>query len=76
MSQAERYRLPYPAEGFYVDVRAVPVHGVWLACADTPDGPSLGWGDSRDEAMRKALAPFDGATEVLLAQFQPPEAST
>ena len=31
---------------FYVDVRLREFNGRWLASADTPDGPSVGWGRS------------------------------
>jgi hypothetical protein len=31
---------------FYVDARLTAVDGRWLASADTPDGPSIGTGDT------------------------------
>jgi len=52
---------------FYVDVRVREFNGRWLASADTPDGPSLGWGMSPTGALWMALEPFDGVIEELLA---------
>jgi hypothetical protein len=51
---------------FDVDVRISKVGMVWLASADTPDGPSLGWGDHSIQALVMALEPFEGAIEELL----------
>jgi hypothetical protein len=45
---------------FYVDVRLRRFGGRWLASADTPDGPSLGWGWTAADALVMALEPFDG----------------
>lgn len=52
---------------FYVDARLSQLNGRWLASADTPEGPSLGWGMTAREALRAALKPFDGVIEELLA---------
>jgi hypothetical protein len=52
---------------FYVDVRLREFNGRWLASADTPDGPSLGWGMSPIGALWLALEPFDGVIDELLA---------
>ena len=40
---------------FYIDVRLREFNGRWLASADTPDGPSLGWGMSAVGALWMAL---------------------
>jgi hypothetical protein len=52
---------------FYVDVRLREFNGRWLASADTPDGPTLGYGMSPVGALWAALEPFDGVIEELLA---------
>lgn len=53
---------------FYVDARLTEVEGRWLASADTPDGPSMGTGDTPvDDALMVALEPFDGVIDELLA---------
>lgn len=52
---------------FWVDVRLRSFAGRWLASADTPDGASLGRGQTPTRALREALAPFDGAIDELLA---------
>lgn len=52
---------------FHVDVRLREFNGRWLASADTPDGPSLGWGMSAVGALWMALEPFDEVIEELLA---------
>jgi len=51
---------------FHVDVRLREFNGRWLASADTPDGPSLGWGMSAVGALWMALEPFDEVIEELL----------
>jgi hypothetical protein len=61
------HRLRLSCKAFHVDVRISQVGGIWLASADTPDGPSLGWGDHSIQALVMALEPFDGAIEELLA---------
>ncbi|MGH2483384.1 MAG: hypothetical protein ACRDE9_02875 [Candidatus Limnocylindria bacterium] len=52
---------------FDVDVRLREFNGRWLASADTPEGPSLGWGMSAVGALWMALEPFEGVIEELLA---------
>jgi hypothetical protein len=52
---------------FWVDVRLREINGRWIASADTPDGPSLGLGDVALEAIERALEPFDGIVDELLA---------
>lgn len=42
-------RLTYSE--FYVDARLTTVEGRWLASADTPDGPSMGTGDTPADAL-------------------------
>ena len=54
---------------FYLDVRLREFNGRWLASADTPDGPSLGWGRSPIGALWMALEPFDGVIDELLASL-------
>ena len=56
---------------FSVDVRLKRVGRRWLASADTPDGPTLGWGVTTFEALWMALAPFDGVVDQLLASLPP-----
>jgi hypothetical protein len=58
---------------FWVDVRLRQINGRWIASADTPDGPSLGLGDSATEAVECALLPFEGIVDDLLASL--PKAS-
>lgn len=50
-----------------VDVRLLEINGRWIASADTPDGPSLGLGESALIAIEMALQPFDGIVDELLA---------
>jgi hypothetical protein len=52
---------------FCVDVRLLEINGRWIASADTPRGPSLGLGDSALEGIERALEPFEGIIEELLA---------
>lgn len=54
---------------FFVDVRLREFNGRWMASADTPDGPSLGWGMSAVSAIRMALEPFDGVIDELVASL-------
>ncbi|MDQ6683306.1 MAG: hypothetical protein ACR2KI_01635 [Candidatus Limnocylindria bacterium] len=58
-------RLHCPA--FSVDVRLRRLNRRWLASADTPDGPTLGWGMTAFEALWMALAPFEDSVDELLA---------
>jgi hypothetical protein len=51
---------------FFVDMRLMQHEGRWLAVADTPDGPSVGWGPHWFNAAIMALEPFDGRVEELL----------
>jgi len=53
--------------GVLVDARLTAVEGRWLASADTPDGPSMGTGDSPVNALIEGLQPFEGVIEELLA---------
>lgn len=64
-------RLRLTCHAFYVDLRLSRLNGRWLASADTPDGPSLGWGVTAREALRAALEPFDGMIAELLAATVP-----
>ena len=56
---------------FWVDVRMREINGRWIASADTPDGPSLGLGESAMDAVEQALEPFDGIVQELLASIGP-----
>jgi hypothetical protein len=56
---------------FYVDARLTAVGGRWLASADTPDGPSMGTGDTPVDALMHALQPFEGVIDELLACLPP-----
>lgn len=55
---------------FYVDAR-LTVEGRWLASADTPDGPSMGTGDTPVDALLEALQPFEGMVNELIACLPP-----
>jgi hypothetical protein len=57
---------------FWVDVRLLEINGRWIASADTPEGPSLGLGESALGAIEMALQPFDGIAEELLASVPHP----
>ena len=50
---------------FCVDARLTEVEGHWLAFADTPDGPSIGTGDTPVDGLMKALEPASGAASSL-----------
>jgi hypothetical protein len=54
---------------FWVDVRVRRVEGRWLASADTPDGPTLGYGDAPLEALTSALDDFSDVRKALLASL-------
>ena len=54
------------APSISVDVRVLEVRGRWIASADTADGPSLGLGFAAEEAIERALRPFEGRTWELL----------
>ncbi len=58
---------------FYLDVRVREFNGRWIASADTPYGPTLGWGVSVIGALWMALEPFEGVIEELLASVNPLE---
>ena len=58
----------------YVDLRLVGVDGRWMAVADTPDGPSIGWGHLPLNAAIMALQPFDHYLEELLLSVSRREA--
>jgi hypothetical protein len=61
------HRLQLTCASFGVDVRLLQADGKWLASADTPDGPSMGLGRMPEEALARALEPFDGLAGELLA---------
>jgi hypothetical protein len=56
---------------FFVDAHLLELNGRWLATVETPQGPSQGWGRSRDAALVMALAPFDGIVDELMASAPP-----
>lgn len=60
-------RLRLRCELFYVDAQLIELDGKWLAAVDTVDGPSIGWGWSADAALVKALQPFAGMIDELMA---------
>lgn len=53
---------------FVVETRYVQLRrGRWIASADTPRGPTLGYGTTGFAAMWMALQPFEGVIDELLA---------
>lgn len=60
------HRLQLTCAGFWVDVRLMHADGRWLASADTADGPSLGLGRMPEDALARALDPFEGMVDELL----------
>jgi hypothetical protein len=60
----ERFRLH--CHLFWVDVRVRRFGGRWLASADTPDGPTIGMGTTKLEAVHQALDDFDDVRTELL----------
>ena len=61
------HRLHLSCASFWVDVRLLHANGRWLASADTPHGPSLGIGYMPEEALARALRPFEGVVDEVLA---------
>lgn len=53
---------------FCVDLRLRQVAGVWLASADGPNGPTLGWGTEPMFAAIGAVQPFGEMAGELLAR--------
>ena len=54
---------------FWVDVRLREINGRWIASADTPNGPSLGLGESALDAISGALEPFSSIADELLSSM-------
>lgn len=54
----QHVRLTHPALDFWIDVRLREFEGRWPAVADLADTPEVGTGESPEEAIRGALAPF------------------
>lgn len=54
-----------------VDVRLRRLNRRWLAVADAPRGPSIGWGVTPIEALSMALEPFAPVVGELLASMPP-----
>ena len=70
-------RLTHPRLDFYVVVRLREFDDRWLAVADLADTPEIGTGDTPEEALRNALAPFgsDVAEQLVTnAGLQRPDA--
>jgi len=61
------HTLRLSCSAFWLDTRYVRVNGRWIASADTPHGPTLGYGSSAFQALWMALEPFEGLVEELLA---------
>ena len=61
------YTLRLECPLFWVDARCGRINDSWIASADTPDGPSLGYGSSAIAAISMALEPFEGVVEELLS---------
>lgn len=61
-----KHQLRLQCDEFYVDLCLIEHEDRWLAVADTPDGPSIGWGPASINAAIMALQPFDGRIEQLL----------
>ena len=54
---------------FWVDVRLREINGRWIASADTPNGPSLGLGESAMDAITGALEPFSSIADELISSL-------
>lgn len=54
---------------FWVDVRLRQVEGCWLASADTPDGPTIGMGETAVDALKVALEDYADVRGELLASI-------
>lgn len=61
-----RFRLAITHGGPSVDVRLSRVNGHWLASADTPHGPSLGFSTDALAALYLALDPWQPAIDEAL----------
>lgn len=61
------YTLRLRCEHVWVDARLAMINGRWIASADTPEGLSLGLAWTPRFALRRALEPFDGVIDELLA---------
>ena len=61
------YHVRLSCRELCVDVRVAGMNGRWMASADTPDGPSLGLAWTPRQALMRALNPFDGVIDDLLA---------
>ncbi len=62
----QQLRLHSPSGGFHVDVTLLEHQDRWLAVAKDCGDAVLGWGSSEEEALRMALARFDGVVDELL----------
>jgi hypothetical protein len=60
------HRLQLTCASLWVDVRLLQADGKWLASADTPHGPSIGLGRMPEEALARALEPFEAVAHELL----------
>ncbi len=59
--------LQLRCEVFWVEARLASINSRWIASADTPYGPSLGLAWTPRLALRRALEPFEGVIDELLA---------
>jgi hypothetical protein len=59
--------LHLSCQALWVDARVAGMNGRWIASADGPDGPTLGMGWTPRQALMRALEPFDGLIDELLA---------
>lgn len=55
---------------FWVDVRLRKVQESWLASADTPDGPTIGCGDTPLDALTHSLDEFYDVRAELLGSLE------
>jgi hypothetical protein len=65
-------RMRLFCDDLWVDVRLTEFDGRWLASADAPEGPTLGWSTSPLAATIDALAPFGSRVDDLI-MTAPPE---
>lgn len=55
---------------FWVDVRVRRFGDVWIVSADTPDGPTLGTGVNRGDALYEALECFADVRSELIGTIE------
>jgi len=67
VSRGQVQSVQLHADDGQVEVRLVELNGRWLASADAPDGPTLGYGRTSFEALWNALTPYEPVIGDLLA---------